>query len=164
MGKFELVAPDLDRWIRLATFRLAGAGIELARFEAERLAAHGIGVRWADVWTSRHRTIDVSVTAKLDRLVARRVSGEPLAYIEGSRGFYGLELACGPGVLVPRPETEVVVEVALDLIADLRDPCVVDIGTGSGAISLAIAPQRADAEVVATDLSEEALAYARRNA
>jgi release factor glutamine methyltransferase len=78
--------------------------------------------------------------------------------------FYGLELECGPGVLVPRPETETLVDVALELLADVASPVVADIGTGAGGIALAIASKRPDAEVIATDISEDALAFARRNA
>jgi release factor glutamine methyltransferase len=159
----------MGTWLRLATKKLADAGIATPRFDAERIAAHVLGVTWSELWS---RTIDrpldrplgADVQRTLNAAIARRAAGEPLAYIEGSRVFYGLELACGPGVLVPRPETETLVDVALELIDGITSPVVVDLGTGSGAIALAIASKRHDAEVIATDVSDEALVFARRNA
>ena len=91
----------------------------------------------------------------------RRIDGEPLQYLTGLAGFRYLELRVGPGVLVPRPETEIVAQTAIDLLP--RGGTVVDVGTGSGAIALAIRHERPDARVVATDISEEALVWARRN-
>lgn len=153
-------------WLHTATQRLGRAGIATPRYDAERLAAFALGVRWSDLMSrvDDDRNFDTSVRRTLERVLARREAGEPLAYIEGVRGFYGLDLACGRGVLVPRPETETVVDVALELLDGIDAPVVVDIGTGTGAIALAIASKRADAEIVATDISEEALAYARQNA
>jgi release factor glutamine methyltransferase len=166
MAKSELHSGDyLAWWLNDASARLDRAGIMTPRHDAERIAAHVMGLRWGEVVSmSRTKRIDPVLFESLDSLVARRAAGEPLAYIEGVRGFYGLDLACGPGVLVPRPETETVVDVALELIDGVRAPVVVDIGTGTGAIALAVATQRPDADVVATDVSEEALIYAHRNA
>src|SRR4029079_15269951 len=96
-------------------------------------------------------------------LVLRRAGGEPLQYILGTASYYGIELACGPGVLPPRPETGCRVDVALELITDVERPLVVDIGTGTGAIAVAIASKRRDAEVWATEKSEAAFAWAKRN-
>jgi release factor glutamine methyltransferase len=163
MVKAEAFPFGLQAWLHMATRRLGQAGLVTPRVDAERIAAHGLGLSWGDLWT-RGDKLDDATTTKLNRLLERRVAGEPLAYIEGSRGFYGLELACGPGVLVPRPSTETLVDVALELIEKTERPVVVDIGTGTGAIALAIASQRGDAEIVATDISEEALVFARRNA
>ena len=113
-----------------------------------------------------HATSAVSPddAARLDELVTRRETGEPLQYLTGHQGFRRLDLAVGPGVLVPRPETELVVEQALRRIAGVDRPAVVDAGTGSGAIALSIAVERPDARVWATELSPEALAWARLNA
>lgn len=94
-------------------------------------------------------------------LARRRAKGEPLQYVIGTAAFRHLELSVGPGVLVPRPETEVLVERALDRLPE--DGAIVDVGTGSGAIALAIRHERPDARVWATDDSEEALRYARDN-
>jgi release factor glutamine methyltransferase len=87
-----------------------------------------------------------------------------MAYIVGSVVFWGREIACGPGALVPRPETETLVDVALELIADTNEPVVYDAGTGTGCIAVAVAGARPDAEVWASDVSADALAWAKRNA
>jgi release factor glutamine methyltransferase len=167
MAKSELVRRglhDLRTWIGDASARLGHAGVMTPRYDAERLASYALGVRWSDLVLRLDDALDGSTLRTLERVLARREGGEPLAYIERVRGFYGLDLACGPGVLVPRPETETVVDVALELIRGVSTPVVVDIGTGTGAIALAIASRRPDAEVVATDVSDDALTYARANA
>jgi release factor glutamine methyltransferase len=151
----------LREWLRDATADLAEAGVEAPRHDAERLACYVLGMQWGQLFSRATENVD---HAELADVLQRRVAGEPLAYIEGVRGFYGLELACGPGVLVPRPETETLVDVALELITDVDAPTIVDIGTGTGAIALAIATRRDDATVIATDIDDSALAYARRNA
>lgn len=98
-------------------------------------------------------------------LVSRRIHGEPIAYILGKKGFHNIELQVGPGVLIPRPETELLVEIALTEIAKLNKPTkVLDLGTGSGAIALAIASAVPLASIVATDQSTEALVIAKQNA
>ncbi len=96
-------------------------------------------------------------------LVARRVAGEPLAYLVGQTGFYGLNLAVTPAVLVPRPETEDLVDWALEVLQNSRAPTIADLGTGSGAIALALAQARPDARVLAIDISPEALLVAAGN-
>ena len=148
-------------WISLAATRLSAAGIVSPRHDAERLAAHALGVTWSGLWKRMLEPVD---TAALDELCERRAGGEPLGYILGSVEFYGLEIACGRGVLVPRPETETLVDVALELIAGLTSPVVYDVGTGTGAVAIAIATRRRDARVFGTDVSTEALEWARRNA
>lgn len=150
----------LRDWLRHATVELDEAGVDTPRHDAERLACHVLGIQWGQLFSRGDECVDDHV---LSDVLRRRVAGEPLAYIEGMRGFYGLELACGPGVLVPRPETEILVDVALELIAGVDAPTVVDIGTGTGAIALAIATHRRDASIVATDVDVVALSYARRN-
>jgi release factor glutamine methyltransferase len=100
-----------------------------------------------------------------ERLVSRRVLGEPIAYILGKKGFHNIELQVGPGVLIPRPETELLVEIVLAEITKLKKhPRVLDLGTGSGAIALSIASATPLASVTATDQSTEALAIAKQNA
>lgn len=96
-------------------------------------------------------------------LTLRRLQGEPLQYLTGVQGFRCLELEVGPGVLVPRPETEIVVERCLQLLEDIEAPNIVDIGTGSGAIALALATERPDSDVWGVDSSPEALLWARKN-
>lgn len=97
----------------------------------------------------------------LAELVGRRIEGEPLQYLTGIAGFRRLELRVGPGVLIPRPETEIVTEIALRLLP--AGGTIVDVGTGSGAIALAVADERPDARIYATDISVDALNWARRN-
>jgi release factor glutamine methyltransferase len=98
-------------------------------------------------------------------LVSRRLNGEPIAYILGKKGFHNIELKVGPGALIPRPETELLVDIALAEIAKLNKPTkVLDLGTGSGAIALAIASSAPLASLIATDQSAEALAIAKHNA
>jgi release factor glutamine methyltransferase len=99
-----------------------------------------------------------------ESLVSRRLHGEPIAYILGKKGFHNIELQVGPGVLIPRPETELLVEIALGEIAKLNKPTkVLDLGTGSGAIALSIASSAPYVSVIATDQSAEALSIARQN-
>ena len=98
-------------------------------------------------------------------LVSRRIVGEPIAYILGKKGFHNIELLVAPGVLIPRPETELLVDIALSEIAKLNQPTkILDLGTGSGAIALAIASETSLARVIATDQSSEALVIAKQNA
>lgn len=109
----------------------------------------------------------VPTEAELDafqRLLERRATGEPVAYLTGERAFWTLELVVSPDVLIPRPETELLVELALRALRDTPSPRVMDLGTGSGAIALAIASERPDAEVIATDSSSAAVEVASANA
>ncbi len=151
----------MSDWLREAAEVLKCAGFESARKEAELLGAHVLGVSWGDLWTRLKEPIHAD---SLDALLERRRSGEPLAYITGSVVFAGVELACGPGALVPRPETETLVDTALELIADSQAPVVVDIGTGTGAIAIAIAMRHPEATVWATDDFVDAIRYAEVNA
>jgi release factor glutamine methyltransferase len=153
-------APTLSGWLRLAEESLRESRCPSPRFDAERLAAHALGVHWGEIWTRMREPIERN---RLDDVLSRRVSGEPLAYIVGSALFCGIELECGPGVLVPRVETETLVDVALELIAEYEEPIVVDIGTGTGAVAIAIAKARPDAQVWATDKYWNALRFAERN-
>ena len=137
---------------------------EAARREAALLLQHVLGV--GDAWLVAHADAAVAATdvAQYQGLIERRAHGEPVAYLTGSRGFHALELRVNPGVLIPRPETEVLVELALQRIPVDADCAVADLGTGSGAIALAIAHARPHAHVLATDVSEVALEVARGNA
>jgi len=110
-------------------------------------------------------SLDEQAFLEWERLVSRRVLGEPIAYILGKKGFHNIELKVGPGVLIPRPETEILVEIALAEIAKLNKHArVLDLGTGSGAIALSIASAVPLASAIATDQSTEALAIAKQNA
>jgi release factor glutamine methyltransferase len=109
--------------------------------------------------------LNAAAYTEWEALISRRVNGEPIAYILGKKGFHNIELLVAPGVLIPRPETELLVDIALDEIASLNQPTqILDLGTGSGAIALAIASAAPLATVIATDQSAEALGIAKQNA
>jgi release factor glutamine methyltransferase len=139
--------------------RLGAAGVEDPRIDAEILVAHVAGISRSEVAVSEAE-ID---PAALEALVARRVNREPLQYVLGEWGFRRLTLKVDARALIPRPETETTVERCLALIADLDEPRVVDIGTGTGAIALALVDEHPGARVVATDVSADALALAKEN-
>jgi release factor glutamine methyltransferase len=143
-----------------ATDALAAAGVPGARLDAELLLAHATRRSRANLIADPRATFAPAESRLYGELVRRRLRREPLAYIVGTKGFRRLELAVDRRVLVPRPETELLVEVALEL----RPGRVLDVGTGSGAIALAVADELPKAEVVATDTSPGALEVARANA
>ena len=149
-----------DSWDAL----LAGCG--LPRLDARALLEHASGR--PRTWLIAHgdEAPDAEAARAFAALAVRRRAGEPLAYLLGWREFHGRRFEVGPAVLVPRPETELLVAAALDRLpaAGGRRPRVLDLGTGSGAIAITLALERPDVEVVATDASPEALALARRNA
>jgi len=141
---------------------LRAAGVPSPRVDAEILVADVLGMARSELYSSS-RPVSGFETERLDELVRRRVRREPLAYILGEWGFRRLLLKVDERALIPRPETEVVVERCLDLIRKLPEPRVLDVGVGSGAIALAIADEHEGAQVVAVDSSEEALSLAREN-
>lgn len=129
------------------------------------LLAHSLGIDRAHLLARLREPFEPMPALVFESLVMRRVQREPLAYITGSREFYGIEFACTRAALIPRPETELLVDLALAEIQERGDGwSVVDVGTGSGAIAVAIATGSVATHVVATDASLEALALARRNA
>ena len=144
--------------------RLASAGVESPRVDAELLAGKALGATRTALYTDPGRELSAEEAAELGRLVERRAGREPLAYVLGEWGFRRLTLAVDRRVLVPRPETEVVVERCLELLRGLEAPTVLDVGTGSGAIALAIADEHPGARVTAIDVSSGALEVARANA
>jgi len=135
-----------------------------ARREAALLLRHVLGV--SDAWLVAHPddAVEVAHAVAFQHLIERRARGEPVAYLTGTRGFHAIELRVAPSVLIPRAETEVLVDLALQCIPVDVDCRVADLGTGSGAIALAIAHARTQARVVATDINEAALDVARENA
>jgi release factor glutamine methyltransferase len=143
--------------------RLAGAS-PTAALDAELLVARVLGTGRAALAADPGRALAPEELFALESFARRRLAGEPVAYLTGRREFWSLDLEVTPDVLVPRPETELLVERALAAIAGLARPGVLDLGTGSGAIALAIASARPDATVTAADRSAAALAVARRNA
>jgi release factor glutamine methyltransferase len=143
---------------------LARKGVDTPRLDAELILSQAFSLSRIELYTAFDRPLTEAERSVARGLVERRGRREPLAYVLGQWGFRRLMLATDARALVPRPETEIVVERALALIADLESPRVVDVGTGTGAIALAIADEHPDAVVTATDLSPAALALARENA
>jgi release factor glutamine methyltransferase len=144
-----------------AAQRLADAGVPSPRFDAEELAAYVHGVKRGEL----HSVADAEFDARYWEAIARREAREPLQHITGRAFFRYLELQVGPGVFVPRPETESVVGWAIDAVRamDVAEPLIVDLCTGSAAIALALAQEVPRSRVHAVELSEDALDYARRN-
>jgi release factor glutamine methyltransferase len=126
------------------------------------LVCHALGIGRTALITQSERALDADEAARVSALLQRRLDGEPVAYIVGRREFFGLDFETTPAVLIPRPDTELLVELALDRLPPRGK--VLDMGTGSGAIAVAIAHSRPDAVVTALDVSQEALAVAARNA
>jgi release factor glutamine methyltransferase len=143
--------------------RLAGSSPSAA-LDAELLVARVLGIGRGALAADPGRALAPEELFALEAFARRRLAGEPIAYLAGRREFWSLDLEVSPDVLVPRPETELLVERALVAIAGLARPAVLDLGTGSGAIALALASMRPDAAVTATDRSAAALAMAKRNA
>lgn len=159
------VEADLSpaRALRAGESYLARRGVASPRVEAEVLLMHVLGADRAALY-ARRAALTEAEAAAYRRALHRRAAGTPLQYLTGRQAFFGLELEVAPGVFIPRPETEVLVEVALGLLEDRERPLVVDVGTGTGAIALAVKARRPDARVLATDRSAAAVALARRNA
>lgn len=130
--------------------------------DARILVAHGLQLSRVQLITQSERSLDAVEAQRLTALFRRRIGGEPIAYIVGEREFFGLMLYTTPDVLIPRPETELLVELALDRLPARGR--VLDMGTGSGALAIAIAHSRPDVAVTAIDVSQAALDVARRNA
>ena len=126
------------------------------------LVCHALGISRTGMITQSERALTAEEAARVSDLLQRRLAGEPVAYIVGRREFFGLDFETTPAVLIPRPDTELLVELALARLPPRGK--VLDMGTGSGAIAVAIAHSRPDADVTALDVSEEALAVAARNA
>ncbi|SHH42576.1 peptide chain release factor N(5)-glutamine methyltransferase [Massilia sp. CF038] len=138
------------------------AGLPLDPLENRILLCHALGLSRVGLITQSEREISAAEASALEALIERRLGGEPIAYIVGKREFFGLDFRVTDAVLIPRPDTELLVELALDRLPP--GGRALDMGTGSGAIAVAIAHTRPDASVSALDVSEAALAVARSNA
>jgi release factor glutamine methyltransferase len=149
--------------LREAADELARAGCPSPQVDAEWLLADVLGMSRTELHADGSQPLGSEQERRFSKLVARRARREPLAYVLGEWGFRGLTLKVDRRVLIPRPETEALVERALALLDGMPEPRVLDIGVGSGAIALAIAQEHAGARVVATDNSADALAVAQEN-
>lgn len=150
----------VEEALRATEARLADAGVDSPLVDAELLVAHVLGTSRSAVYSERER----EVPGALEELVGRRARREPLAYVLGEWGFRRLTLRTDARALVPRPETEILVERCLALLHGEQQPRVLDLGTGTGAIALAIADEHPGVRVTAVDVSPEAAALARENA
>ena len=157
------MASTIDRTIRQATQQLA-ASSPSPRLDAEVLVMHVTGLTRTALITRAQELLLPENNERLHELLTRRAHGEPIAYLTGRREFWSLDLCVTPDVLIPRPETELLVEQALARIPDDAPWVIADLGTGSGAIALAIARERPRCRVMATDISVAALAVAQANA
>lgn len=153
--------------LRAARSRLIsvlGLEPEVAGLEAHMLLGHVLNKSRAYLLAHPEAILDATNLAAFEALLLRRLAGEPIAYILGRREFYGLEFEVSPAVLIPRPETELLVELALERIPTQQPTRALDLGTGSGAIAITLARLRPQAQVTAVDVSPDALAIARHNA
>jgi release factor glutamine methyltransferase len=146
------------------TKRFTDAGIGAARLEAQLLLTHVLHCTRTQLYMQFDKPLGETELAGYRELIKRRLGGEPVAYLLGEHEFWGLPVYVDPNVLVPRPDTETVVEVARDTLADKKAPCrVLDLCTGSGALALGLAKELPAATVIATDISAAAVAIAKRN-
>ena len=156
-------AVSIRRALRDATYRLSAVS-ESARLDAELLLCRAIDMPRSYIFAHPDDVLDDGALERFAGTVERRLAGEPMAYIKGTKEFWSLELMVTPATLVPRPETEILVDLALREIPRRGDCRVLDLGTGSGAIALALAKERPLAEIAAVDIRVEALEVAKINA
>lgn len=149
--------------LRRAAEHLDRHGVESPRETAEALLTHVLRTDRAGLY-ARAESLDAREARMFGRAICQRCAGTPLQHLTGEQAFRRIALEVRPGVFVPRPETEVLVGIALDELGDADDPVVVDVGTGTGAVALSMKDERPDAKVYATDLSPEAVELARANA
>jgi release factor glutamine methyltransferase len=154
-------APSIGATLRAAALRLAEAGCDTPRLDAELLLAEALGVGRERLLLDREVAVEPAAAETFASLLARRAEREPVAYILGRREFRRISLRCDPRALIPRPETELLVEVGLELASGCR---VLDVGTGSGAVALALAAERPDLTVTGVDIELAAIELARENA
>ncbi|AXJ02568.1 release factor glutamine methyltransferase [Cyclonatronum proteinivorum] len=147
-----------------ATAYFEGKGINQPRLSIEWLLADTLGCKRLDLYLQFDRLLHTKELSALKPALLRRAAHEPLQYITGKTDFYGLEMKVGPDVLIPRPETEQLVELICNDISDRQNLRVLDIGTGSGCIAIALKTERPDFSLAAADISERALAIAMKNA
>ena len=161
MEKTSWSVREILYWTRK---HLKRAGIEAARFEAEVLLAHALGTERLELYLNPQRVLSIKERARFKQLIAKRVQGAPLQYLIGTVDFMGCELGVNKAVLIPRFETEELVEKVLQDVNSQSALNILELGTGSGAIAIALAQHLKQAKITATDISAEALEVARKNA
>jgi release factor glutamine methyltransferase len=154
----------IGRLLEWTTRYLADKGIESPRLETQILLAHAMGCKRIQLYARFDELVEEPHRQKFRELIGRRLKGCPVAYLVGTKEFFSLELEVTPAVLIPRPDSECLVDACLRLAKDQAAPCVLDVGTGSGCLAVAIAWHNKKAQVTAIDISAEALAVAARNA
>lgn len=144
---------------------LRDAGIDSAQLDAEVLLGHVLGIEKAQLYSALGEPLSAGHRLRFQEVLERRSWREPVAYITGRKEFWSLEFIVGPGVLIPRPETELLVEIALDRLKSTTSgtPNILDLGTGSGIIAVCLAKERIEANIVAVDIDSSALEFARTN-
>jgi release factor glutamine methyltransferase len=161
-----VAGPTVAESLLTATGRIAAAGSASSRLDAELLLAHVLGVRREALYGAPERRLSAAQAAQYELLVARRERREPVAYIVGRRAFRTIQVDVTPSAIVPRPDTETLVEVALQELrrSTKRQPLALDVGTGSGCIALALVAEHPGVRLAATDIDPAAAELARRNA
>ena len=158
------MAVQLRQAIQIAVHRLQDARVGSPRLNAELLAMFVLGCDRAYLYAHGERALNQDEVTRYDEVLAERARGVPAQYITGHQEFWGMDLIVSPAVLIPRPETEHILETVLELARECPPRCLVDVGTGSGCIALALARELPQAQIHATELSSEALEIARANA
>lgn len=156
--------PTIGHLVQRTARRFEAAGVGDARLEADLIWTTALGIDRAALYAAFRDTPSAEEAHRAEALCERRLNREPVAYLMGTREFYGLSIAVGPGVLIPRPETETVVEETLRLVDEEASPVLADVGCGSGAVAVALAVARADAVVYALDVAARALELTAQNA
>jgi release factor glutamine methyltransferase len=154
----------IGRLLNWTSGYLAEKGAEFPRLDAEVLLAHALGCRRIELYTRHQEVAADEARTRFRELINRRVEGCPVAYLVGRKEFFSLEFDVTLAVLIPRPDTECVVLECLRLAKNMKEPAILDLGTGSGNIAVAVAHQLKSARVIAVDISPEALEVAQRNA
>lgn len=163
-GTITLKGPSIGDTLAWATALLRSAGVETARLDAECLLASLLGCDRLHLYAAIAKRLPLPAFDDYRILVARRQAREPIAYLTGTKEFWSLSFQVSPAVLIPRPETEILVETALRRLDEFQSPVVADIGSGSGAIAVVIARTRPDARIFATEMCGRALEVGRNNA
>lgn len=163
-GTIAPKGPSIGETLAWATALLRSVGVETARLDAECLLASLLGCDRLHLYAAIAERLPLPAFDDYRTLVVRRQAREPIAYLTGTKEFWSLAFQVSPAVLIPRPETEIVVETALRRLDEFRSPVVADIGSGSGAIAVAIARTRPDARIFATEVCDRALDITRKNA